>query len=326
MASIRKVKNKWLAEVRLKGLSTSKTFATKMEAQSWAVQKEQQNGKHGGIVKGKTFGDAIRQYALEISPKKKGARWEIIRLKNFERDPLCDILLTNLRLDDIQDWIDRRGKEVAAGSVNRETNLLSSVLRECRTTWKYMVENSFTDIKRPKNPPPRDRRISEAEISRILLALEYEEGCEIKTTRQHIAVAFLFALETAMRRGEIWGMTWNNVHLSERYVTLPETKNGTKRNVPLSTRAVELLEKIGNDKTDAVLKINSSSAETIFRGAIKLAGIKELTFHDTRHEAISRLARKLDVLDLARMVGHRDIRSLQIYYNATASEIAGRLG
>jgi len=51
-----------------------------------------------------------------------------------------------------------------------------------------------------------------------------------------------------------------------------------------------------------------------------------MTFHDTRHEALTRIARKLDVLDLARMVGHRDARSLMIYYNATAEEIAQRLG
>lgn len=51
----------------------------------------------------------------------------------------------------------------------------------------------------------------------------------------------------------------------------------------------------------------------------------DLTFHDARHEACTRLARKLEVLDLARMIGHRDPRSLMIYYNPTASEIAERL-
>jgi len=53
--------------------------------------------------------------------------------------------------------------------------------------------------------------------------------------------------------------------------------------------------------------------------------IKDLTFHDTRHEAITRLAKKLDVLDLARMVGHRDIKQLLTYYNKSAKEIASQL-
>jgi len=114
MASIRKVKTKWLTEVRLKGLSASKTFATKIEAQSWAAQQEQQHGKHGGVVKGKTLGDAFQKYADEFSPNKKGARWEIVRLKKLQRDPISHILLTNLQRDDIQDWIERRGKEVSS--------------------------------------------------------------------------------------------------------------------------------------------------------------------------------------------------------------------
>ena len=42
----------------------------------------------------------------------------------------------------------------------------------------------------------------------------------------------------------------------------------------------------------------------------------------TEHDAITRLAQRLNVLQLARMVGHRDIRSLQVYYNETAESMA----
>jgi integrase len=63
----------------------------------------------------------------------------------------------------------------------------------------------------------------------------------------------------------------------------------------------------------------------MFRKAKARAMIADATFHDTRHLAITRLAKKLDVLDLARMVGHRDLRQLQIYYNETAEVMAVRL-
>ncbi|MDR2015092.1 MAG: tyrosine-type recombinase/integrase [Azoarcus sp.] len=63
-----------------------------------------------------------------------------------------------------------------------------------------------------------------------------------------------------------------------------------------------------------------------FRKACRRAQIVDLHFHDTRHEAITRLARKLDVLDLARMVGTRELKILMVYYNATPAEIAARLG
>lgn len=325
MASIRKVKDKWLAEVRLKGLSVSKTHPTKIQAQSWAIEQEQKHGKHGGVVKGKTLKEALRRYALEISPQKKGARWEEIRLKKLEGDPLADILLINLTRDDMQAWIDRRGKQVKAGSVNRELTILSSVLRECRTSWKWMMDNPIIDTRRPKDPPHRDRRISDDEIKRILLALEYEEGCEVITIRQQIAIAFLLAIETAMRQGEIWGLTLDNIHLSKKYVTLPDTKNGTRRDVALSKRAIELLEKLMDGQKKELFTVSAASAGVIFRRALQMAEIKNLTFHDSRHEAITRLAKKLSLLPLARMVGHRDPRSLMIYYNETASEIAESL-
>jgi integrase len=73
------------------------------------------------------------------------------------------------------------------------------------------------------------------------------------------------------------------------------------------------------------IRDHNSYARRDVRVARERAGIEGLTFHDTRHEAITRLAAKLNVLDLARMVGHRDIKQLQVYYNAPAEEIAMRL-
>ena len=72
--------------------------------------------------------------------------------------------------------------------------------------------------------------------------------------------------------------------------------------------------------------MTSAVASTLFRRARFAAGIHDLTFHDARHEAVSRLAQRLDVLDLARMIGHRDVRSLMVYYNPSAEELADKLG
>jgi integrase len=178
-------------------------------------------------------------------------------------------------------------------------------------------------MRRPKNPPPRDRRISQLEAARILKALHFD-GHAVIEIRHVIAVAFLFAIETAMRQGEIWSLDWCDVYLSKRFVRLHDTKNGSKRDVALSKEAVRLLDLL-DTATLKVFNTNQGSSAAIFRRAVTLAGIKDLTFHDTRHEGLTQLARKLDVLDLARMVGHRDPRSLMIYYNATAEEIASRL-
>ena len=98
--------------------------------------------------------------------------------------------------------------------------------------WNWINNNPVRGIKRPKNPQPRDRRISQTEITRILDALGYEE--KVITQRHEITVSFLFALETAMRQGETWSLNWADIYLERRYLTLHDTKNGTRRDVPLS--------------------------------------------------------------------------------------------
>lgn len=125
-----------------------------------------------------------------------------------------------------------------------------------------------------------------------------------------------------MRAGEVFGLEWKRVNLPKRFVRLAETKNGDWRDVPLSGRAVELLEAMRGVDRASVFTVDSQVASTLFRRARMRAKINGLTFHDSRHDAITRLAQKLNVLQLARMVGHRDIRSLQTYYNETAESMA----
>ena len=323
MASIRKVGKRYKVEVRVKGVSKAKRFDTKAEAQRWALEMEARLGKHKGVLLGHTLREAMQRYDEEVSPSRKGWRWEQVRLNKLKRDRLADIAVEDITRDDLQEWIARQ--TISPASINRELNLLSAVFRECRTTWKWMSHNPFIDLRRPPSVAPRDRLITDAERARILEALEYREGAPVVTARQQIAVAFLLAIETAMRQGEIWGLVWERVYLERRFVSLLETKNGMKRDVPLSARAAELLQMLEPKTSGKLFFVSQASAGTLFRRAVQMAGIENLTFHDTRHTAITRLARKLDMLDLARMVGHRDPRSLMIYYNATAEDIARRL-
>ena len=322
MASVRKVGAKWLAEVRVKGSHTSKTFFSKIDAQTWALEQERRLGKHKGKPVAKTLGQALDRYAKEVSPTHKGARWEEIRIEKIKRDTVADIVLADLTADDLQSWIDRQ--TVSGHSVRREFTLISGTLTTARKKWKWMDHEPQRDVTLPRGNPSRRRRVSEEELTKVLRALEYKEG-EVRTIRQQIAAAVLLAVETAMRQGEIWGLEWKHVHLGARYVTLPETKNGTARDVPLSKKAVQLLNSMPKPHEGRVLRVPQPTAQTIFRRACELAGIKDLHFHDLRHEATTRLSKKLKMLELAEMTGHRDPRSLMIYYNPTASELADQL-
>ena len=174
MASIRKVRDKWQAEVRLKGRYRSKVFITKREATQWALEQETAMGRFGDRLPSHTVGQAMQRFADEVSPLRKGARWEIVRLKKLQRDKLSSIVLESLRQEDLQDWINRQTN--AAGSIRRELDLIQSVLKEARLRWKWMHENVTKDLRKPPPPKHRDRRISEAEIAAILLELRYCEG------------------------------------------------------------------------------------------------------------------------------------------------------
>ena len=324
MATIRKLKSKkFLAEIRKRGQYKSKTFDAKVQAMAWAAETEQSLSTNT-LIKGITLGEVFERYRDEISPSKKSWRSEINRLNKFLRDPLAIMPVQDIQQTHIYDWIDESLTTLKSSSVNRYLNLLSAVFEQAKR-WNWSDTNPVRGTKRPKNPQPRDRRISDNEIERILDALDFD-GETVAKGRHIIAVAFLFAIETAMRQGEIWGLEWDDVYLDKRFVRLHDTKNGTKRDVALSNEAVRLLKLLEFDSRKKVFATNQASSGQIFRQRLLFAGIKGLTFHDTRHEALTRLARKLEVLDLARMVGHRDPRSLMIYYNATAEEIAMRLG
>ena len=324
MATIRKLKNKrFLAEIRKQGIYKSKTFDSKVQAMAWAAETEQAL-KPGQLVQGKTLGDAFTRYRDEISPSKKGYRHEYNRLNKFSRHALANIPFDDLTAKHLYDWIEECSKALKSSSVNRDLNLLSAVFEQSRR-WQWTDKNLVRGLRRPKNPEPRDKRISDKEIQKVMDALGFD-GVTVTKSRHELAVAFCIAIETAMRQGELWKLKWEDVYLNKRFVRLHETKNGTKRDVPLSNEAVRLFELMSPNVGEKVFKSNQASSGTIFRRCLKQAKITGLTFHDSRHEALTRLARKLEVLDLARMVGHRDPRSLMIYYNATAEEIAARLG
>ena len=313
------------AEVMVGGQRRSKTFDTKRLAQAWVAEMVTKDT--GVALLNSTLADLSARYQCEVSEAKKGARWEMIRLEMYEREypKLFARKLSSIQREDIEQLIDDRLKQVKPSTVNRDLNLIANLFTQARR-WRMMTHNPMADIKRPKDPPPRDRRISQDEIDRLLVALDHVDGAQPRTQRQKVATAFLIALETAMRQGEICKVTWDDVHLDERYVFLPHTitKTGVQRNVPLSKEAVRLIGTLPKEKEE-MLGVSAGVVSTVFRRAVADSAIYNLTFHDSRHEATTRLAQKLPVLDLARVTGHRDIKQLMTYYNKDARELADLL-
>jgi integrase len=322
MAAPKKEGDVWRHRIMVNGARVSGTFPTKAKALAWEAEQRVilKGGANAVTGVGKTVDDALERYELEVSKKKRSYLNEAKRISYLRSADLAKVKLSELRPAHVAAWRDERLKTVKGSTVNRDLNLISHVFTVARREWHWLEQNVTGDVERAKEPPPRDRRISEEEITAICLALGWDREKESKpTTVQHrVALAFLWALETAMRAGEICALKKNDV--AGRVARLHITKNGRPRDVPLSARALEIWKLVPNG-----FEISSSSLDALFRKAKKNAGVTGLTFHDSRHEAITRLARKIDVLDLARMVGHSNINQLRTYYNATAEDIASRL-
>lgn len=335
MASYRKRGASWRAEVAKAGIRDSRTFDTKAEAVAWAtaLEAEIDAGRRRSYSKvNKTLGDGFDEYLEKVSPSMGKHEWNKTRLDFFRTSmDFVGDLIRNVKPEQIGAWRDARLKVVKSSTVNRDLNLLSAVFEAARSEWKWVHTNPVHEVKRPKNPPSRDRRVSDDEAAAMAAALGLVDGVPPKNTKQYTALAFLLALETGMRQIEMASMKWPSVHLDKRFVRLPKTKNGDARDVPLSTRAVELIQRLPRIKGESrCFPVAQASMDVMWRRtrgtlAKKRPEIADLNFHDSRHEATTRLSRKLHVLALAKMIGHRDIQSLMIYYDETAAELAARL-
>ncbi|MES2323233.1 MAG: tyrosine-type recombinase/integrase [Pseudomonadota bacterium] len=317
MAVPKKVDGRWQHRVMVKGKRTSGTFDTKAQALAW--EAEQRTAKDGGNATTQTCKDAFDRYEREVSKGKKGYRWEALRLASFSRSDLGAVRVVDLNASHIAKWRDTRLKTVLGSTVNREMNIISNVFTVARKEWKWITESPTGDVKRPKESPPRFRRVHQEEIEQLCHVLGWC-NTKPKTKNQAVAAAFLFALETGMRAGEICILRKGDVVGAVAHLRGGVVKNGLARDAPLTPRAVEIWKMLPDG-----FGIDPASLDALFRKAKKATTIVDLTFHDSRHEATTRLAKKLHVLDLARVIGHKDIRKLMIYYNESAADIAAKL-
>ncbi len=324
MASIQPHRNGFRVQVYVRGHRESKVLPTRKEAAQWALERTAEI--QGAKLPDKTLGAACERYRRDVAPSREGCHWETVRLRRFERDEL----LATRRLEalegrDFAAWRDERLGKVKPGTVAREMNLLRSVLESARRDWGWIRVNPMKDVRWPKTPKGRARRVSPEEVEALARGFSVWDKLLADTAIQRTGLAFLFALETAMRSGEICALRWPDIHLSERYVTVAKSKNGDARDVPLTLRAVEILKALPL-KFGPAFDLDDKSRDTLFRRIRDRTPFRDVHFHDSRSEGVWRLSKKLDVMELARVIGHRDLNSLLHYYRASAADLARQLG
>ncbi|MBI4999021.1 MAG: site-specific integrase [Rhodocyclales bacterium] len=314
---------KWQAKVRCHGVTTSETFSTKSAAESWARRQESEVERglwrDNSEAERTLLRDALDRYRDEVSVKKRGHDQERSLINILRDAQIARVTLARIRSADIASLVELWRKSGAApATISRRLALLSHVFETARKSWGMDgLGNPVRLIQLPKLNNARERRVTDDEIEAL---------CQAAAQTACLPAMIRIAVETGMRRGEIVGMHWQDIDLEKRVVRLPMTKNGYARDVPLSSRAVDVLRKQRRNISGQVFQVREDSVTQAFDRACVRAQVEDLRFHDLRHEATSRLAEKLSVHELAKVTGHRDLRMLMRYYHPRAEDLARKLG
>lgn len=330
MATIRKLRGRWQAQVRRRGMKPRcKSFDSKVEAEKWARDLEAQVDRFGAapdtkVLESTTLGQLLERYQREISPTKRGSVQEIQRIDVLRRHDLAYRTLIGLSQQDIASFRDERLLSVAPSTAVRELAILSHVIEVAIRDWGLpLAKNVVKLVRRPVIRNERTRRLTGDEEQRLL------DGCDGGQT-PHLKTLLILAIETGMRRGEILGLRWSDISHNRRVITLALTKNGSGREVPLSQRAFDALmdwkDRAPVDQS-TVFPMTPGALEQAWRRLLIRAGIKSLRFHDLRHEGVSRLfERGLNVIEVSTISGHKELRMLRRYSHLSADDLVARLG
>lgn len=340
MASIQKRGSTFRVRIIRKGYSTlSQTFKTRLEAIKWARKTETEIDQ--GVIKPNkaianrmldmqlSFGDAAEHYIKNHSIHKRNCRTEAgtIRalIKLWGQDHVQNI--DKAKIFTLRDDLLLRGR--SGDTVNHYYNAISKIYQMLQTEWSMTVDNPIKGIKRLAANPSRTKRINGETENALLFACEQSKSKLLKPIVE-------FALETGMRRGEIMGLKWFDIDIPTRRAFLHITKNGKPRQVPLTLKAIQILNGVRQEHPEYVFPLSLDALRRHFDKAVKTAkknwGFKgvnpfdDLRLHDCRHEALSRLSDAgLNVIELSYISGHKTLTQLSRYTHPSYEAIFSKL-
>jgi len=326
MAYIRKRGKKWQAIVRKKGYAAqTRTFVKKSDAVEWAQKValtsiSLQQHQADTLLSSLTLGDLLQRYVEDETPKKKGALSESYRIKNILRRPIAKVSLSELSTGLFAAYRDKRLTEVGPQGVIHELNCMSVVLRTAKIDWDVPLSVIHLDsIRRPKMPAARTRRLENGEYDAL-------RESAVSGQSPYVWAVISFAVETAMRQGEIRNLEWNDISFDRRIARLKMTKNGTERFVPLTLKAIQILHEQKSQELSSPFPYTVGAVRNAWDKTLARAGIVDLRLHDLRHEGISRFFELgLSVPEVAVISGHKDFRMLSRYTHLRAEDIVRKL-
>ena len=288
------------------------------------------------LVKATTLRDVLIRYLHEVTPTKKGAKQESIRIKAFLREQWADLPIASVSRDHIREWRDRRMADgVAPSTIRNPMNLLHRIFFYAKSEWNIDVENPVAGLIKP---PQRQPRIAQPDddLERLLIATA------ASSKAPWMAQWITIAAWTALRAGEIRALRWGDIDFDQHFIHLKDTKNGSSRDVPMldEVEAVFIAMR-GDDRDGEDWVFPAASDDTkpmptmtptvafrriMERVATDNPGVMRVTLHDLRHWACTRLADyHVDALDLSITTGHKSLQILRRYYNPRPGTRAARI-
>ena len=318
-------KRVWQAHIRRRGYSAQvRTFDSKAKAEAWTrkIESEMDRGEFVSRTEAEStsLSEALERYGREVSAKKRGHAAEASVASAWRQSAIASRPLAGIRGHDLAKVRDAWLGEATPATVRNRFALLSHLYNIARQEWGMAsLGNPVRDVRIPRTANARSRRLVEDEESRLIEAAKTYGG-EI----QHLIP---WAIETAMRRGEIAAMRWEHADRKVRVLLVPETKTGTPRRVPLSSRALQVLDDLPRRLDGAVWSMRPDSISQAFERICATAGVEGLTFHDLRHEATSRLFEKgLNPMQVAAITGHKTLQMLKRYTHLRAEDLVELIG
>jgi integrase len=303
-----------------------------MDAERWAreIESEMDRGVYisRSEAESTTLAEALDRYVDEHVPRLSETNTSKFVAIALKKRAIASKYLAAIRSKDIADFIKERESEGVSGATIRHAlALLSKLFNLAIRDWGFeSLQNPVARVTKPKPGKWRERRLETGEEERLLQVATPEMRNILK-----------LALETAMRRGELSNLSWNDINLERKAAVLYETKNGETRSIPLSPKALEILrgiqaeqrEEEGGEKGMVFSQFagNPKKITREMNETCRKAGIVGLRFHDLRHEATSRLFENtdLDLMEIRAITGHKTLQMLVRYTHLRTARLADRL-
>jgi integrase len=280
---------------------------------------------HIPLPTGRTVADLLHAYERDYLPlKAPNTQYQERLLYRWLHRELGDIALDALTPLVLRTWRDSLRPYYKPNTIRRYLTSLSAVLTAGVDQYEWLAKHPLRQVPKPPSPPDRERVLTAEEQTRLLMA------CQMSRNRL-LSLAVVLALCTATRKNELLQRQWREIDLERGLLSLPQTKNGERRAIPLVAHAVALLRQHQAQTTSLWVFPRRDGGKPVFldyawRKACERAGLVDFHFHDLRHSSASYLAMSgADLREIAEILGHRSLEQTRKYTHLTEPHTRGVL-